>query len=99
MKMKNVAKIPRYVVDNENHVYTMEDGKLARRKVDVVTFQGDVAVIKNTVPEDMKIVTTIIQKPLVGMKIKSTNESIELKEEAPVDEQQLITGELIKHKF
>lgn len=88
IKMNDVAKIPRYVVDNENHVYTMEDGKLARRKVEVVAIQGDVAIIKNTVPNEMKIITTILQKPIIGMNIKSINESIELKEEIPkVDEE------------
>ena len=88
MKKNDVAKIPRYVVDNENHVYTMEDGKLARRKVEVVAIQGDVAIIKNTVPNEMKIITTILQKPIIGMDIKSANESIELKEEVPrVDEE------------
>ena len=29
----------------------------------------------------MKIITTILQKPLIGMQVKSTNESIELNEE------------------
>jgi multidrug efflux pump subunit AcrA (membrane-fusion protein) len=87
IKMNDVAKIPRYVVDNEDHVYTMEDGKLARREVEVITIQGDVAIIKNNVPDDMKIITTILQKPIIGMNIKSVNESIELKEEIPkVDE-------------
>lgn len=88
MKMKNVAKIPRYVVDNENQVYTMEEGKLARTEVEVVAIQGDVAIIKNTMPDEMKIITTILQKPLIGMDIQSTNESIELKEEAPVTEKE-----------
>ncbi|RKY90370.1 MAG: hypothetical protein DRQ01_09290, partial [Ignavibacteriae bacterium] len=88
MKLNDVAKIPRYVVDNENHVYTMEDGKLARRKIELVAIQRDVAIIKNTVPDDMKIITTILQKPLIGMDVKSANESIELKEEIPnVDEE------------
>jgi multidrug efflux pump subunit AcrA (membrane-fusion protein) len=82
-KFYDVARIPRYVIDNEQFVYTMEEGKLARSKVDVVTIQGDVAIIKHTVPDDMKIVTTILQKPLIGMNIKSSNESIELNEEVP----------------
>ena len=82
-RLKNMAKIPRYVVDNDSYVYTLEDGKLARRKVDVVAIQGDVAIIKNTVPEDMQIVTTILQRPLIGMTIKSANESLELIEETP----------------
>jgi len=83
-KLKNMARIPRYVVDNESFVYTLEDGKLSRRKVDVVAIQGDVAIIKNTVPEDIQIVTTILQKPLIGMNIKSANESLELIEEKPL---------------
>ncbi len=82
-QLKDVAKIPRYVVDYENNIYTMEDDKLARRKVELVAIQGDFAIIKNTVPDELKIVTTILQKPLIGMNIKSVNESIELKEEIP----------------
>jgi len=81
MELKNVAKIPRYVVDNENFVYTMEDGKLARRKVELVTIQGNYAIIKKSELDNMKIITTILQKPLLGMQVKSTNESIELLEE------------------
>jgi multidrug efflux pump subunit AcrA (membrane-fusion protein) len=89
-KLKDVAKIPRYVVDNESHIYTMEDGKLARRKVELVTIQKDVAIIKNTIPEELELVTTILQKPLVGMNIKSVNEPIELrlKEEIPDTEEE-----------
>jgi len=79
--LKDVAKIPRYVVDNENFVYTMEDGKLARTKIELVTIQGNYAIIRKTDLEEMKIITTILQKPLIGMQVKSTNESIELKEE------------------
>jgi len=83
VRLENVAKIPRYVVDNENYVFTMEDGKLARRKVDVLALQGNYAIIKKANGDDMKIVTTILQKPLIGMDIKSNNESIELNEELP----------------
>ena len=81
MLLKDVAKIPRYVVDNENYVYTVEEGKLARRKIELVTIQGNDAIIKNTGLEEMKIITTILQKPLIGMQVKSANESIELNEE------------------
>lgn len=83
MMFKNVAKIPRHVLDNEQFVYTMEDGKLARRKVDLVAIQGNDAVIKYAGNDDMDIITTILQKPLIGMPVKSANESIELKEEMP----------------
>ena len=88
MLLKDVAKIPRYVVDNENYVYTVEEGKLARRKIELVTIQGNDAIIKNTGLEEMKIITTILQKPLIGMQVKSTNESIELnKEVSDIDNQ------------
>ena len=80
-ELKDVAKIPRYVVDNENFVYTMEDGKLARRKVELLSIQGNYAIIKKSGPDDLKIITTILQKPLIGMRVESNNESIELKEE------------------
>jgi multidrug efflux pump subunit AcrA (membrane-fusion protein) len=86
-KFYDVAQIPRYVVDNEQYVFTMADGKLGREKVDVVTIQGDVAIIKNTVSDNMKIVTTILQKPLIGMNIQSANETLELREEvSEIDE-------------
>jgi membrane fusion protein, multidrug efflux system len=91
-KLNNVARIPRYVVDNDNYVFTMEEGKLGRQKVDVITIQGDVAIIKNTVSDDMKIVTTILQKPLIGMNIKSANETLELKEEVTdIDEESTLS--------
>ena len=85
MKLKDVAKIPRFVVDNQSLVNTVEDGKLARRKVELIAIQGNDAIIKKTDTDDMKIITTILLKPLVGMKVKSINESIELKEESPDD--------------
>jgi hypothetical protein len=31
----------------------------------------------------MKLVTTILQKPLIGMEIKSSNETLKLNEEIP----------------
>lgn len=74
-KLKNVAAVPRHLVDNDGYVYTTDEGKLDRKKVELVTIQGNTAVIKNTLPENTSIVTTILQKPLLGMKIKSTSET------------------------
>ena len=85
-ELKDVAKIPRHTVDNNNFVYTMEDGKLARKKVELVAIQGDYAIIKKSDNKDMQIVTTILQKPLIGMRIKSNNESIELKNEQGISD-------------
>lgn len=70
--LSNVALLPRHTVDQDGFIYTMEDGKLNRRNVDVAAIQNNLAVIKKTVPEGLDVVTTILQKPLIGMQIKSS---------------------------
>lgn len=71
--LRDVAPIPRHLLDADGYVFTMEDGTLARQPVEVVAYQGDHALVRNTVPEGTAFVTTILQKPLVGMSIRSTN--------------------------
>jgi multidrug efflux pump subunit AcrA (membrane-fusion protein) len=71
--LHDVAPIPRHLVDPSGRIYTMKDGVLDQVAVDVVAHQGDVAVIENTIPERTVLVTTILQKPLVGMDIRSIN--------------------------
>ena len=41
--------------------------------MDVVEIQKDKVIVANSSDEDFEIVTTILQKPLVGMQIKSIN--------------------------
>jgi len=76
-QLKDVASIPRHLLDNEGFVYTMEEGMLAKQKVDLVTIQGSKAIVKNNLPENTQLVTTILQKPLLGMEIQSTDKIIE----------------------
>ncbi len=71
--MRDVAPVPRNLLDSENFVFTMEDGSLGRQQLEVVAYQGDQAIVKNTVPSGTVVVTTILQKPLVGMSIRSIN--------------------------
>ena len=73
--LKDVAAIPRNLVDNDGFVYTMENGKLAKKTVDLITVQGNKAIIKNTIPENTVLVTTILQKPLIGMEIQSSDKT------------------------
>jgi RND family efflux transporter MFP subunit len=70
--LQDVATIPRHLLGG-GYVYTMQDGKLGRRQVDVVAVQDDYAVVTNTISDETVIVTTILQKPLVGMNIRSLN--------------------------
>jgi multidrug efflux pump subunit AcrA (membrane-fusion protein) len=77
-KLNNVAPISRHLVDNENYVYTIDEGKLARKKIDIVEVQKDKIIIANNFEKELEIVTTLIQKPLVGMQIKSLNHVVEI---------------------
>lgn len=72
-ELENVAMIPRHLISNDKSIFTMEEGKLAKRSVDILAMQDDMAVIKNNIPDHTQMVTTILQKPLVGMQIESTN--------------------------
>ncbi len=70
--LHDVATIPRHLLGG-GYVYTMQDGKLDRQQVDVVAVQDDYAIVMNTIPDETVIVTTILQRPLVGMNIRSIN--------------------------
>lgn len=71
--LRDVAPLPRYLLDTEGYVYTYEDGSLGRRQFEVVAYQGDRAIVGNTVSDETAIVTTILQRPLIGMSIRSMN--------------------------
>ncbi len=71
--LRDVAPVPRHLLDGEGQIYTMKDGTLGRQQLEVVAYQGDVAIVRNSLPDETVIVTTILQKPLVGMDIRSIN--------------------------
>lgn len=71
--LRDVAPLPRHLLDSEGYVFTMKEGRLERERLEAVAYQGDVAVVRNTVPEQTVIVTTILQKPLIGMTVRSIN--------------------------
>ncbi|MCK5457434.1 MAG: efflux RND transporter periplasmic adaptor subunit [Melioribacteraceae bacterium] len=80
-KLSNVAVIPRHLIDNENNVFVMEDGKLVREKVDIITYQQNSAIVSKSIRENSKLITTILQKPLIGMNIESINHPEPIEEE------------------
>jgi multidrug efflux pump subunit AcrA (membrane-fusion protein) len=71
--LRDVAPLPRHLLDPEDYVYTFEDGSLGRQQFEVAGYQGDNAIVTNTVSDETVIVTTILQKPLLGMSIRSMN--------------------------
>jgi multidrug efflux pump subunit AcrA (membrane-fusion protein) len=71
----NLATIPRNIVNNDNQIYFVDDSsKLGRARVNVVLMQGDFALIEKSLNDSLKIVTSILQKPLVGMPIEDIND-------------------------
>jgi multidrug efflux pump subunit AcrA (membrane-fusion protein) len=71
--LRNVAPLARNLLDHEGYVFTMRDGSLDRQHFEVVAYQGDLALVRNTVPDEAVIVTTVLQRPLIGMSIRSIN--------------------------
>ena len=72
----NVATIPRNIVDNDNQIYFVDDSsRLGRMRVNIVSVQGDLVLIEKSLSDSLRIVTSILQKPLVGMPIEDTNNS------------------------
>ena len=70
----NVAEIPRYIVDNENNMYFVDDSsRLGRTKVNILSVQGDKILIEKTLKDSTKIITSILQKPLIGLPIEDVN--------------------------
>jgi RND family efflux transporter MFP subunit len=71
--LRDVAPVPRHLLDSQNFIFTLEDGTLSRQQLEVVAYQGDQAIVRNTASGETIVVTTILQKPLVGMDIRSIN--------------------------
>ncbi len=70
----NVATIPRNIVDNDNQIYFVDDSsKLGRMFVKIISVQGDMVLIENSLRDNLRIVTSILQKPLLGMPIEDVN--------------------------
>lgn len=70
----DVATVPRFTIDNDNNIYFVdEESKLGRTTVDIVSVQGDVVLIRRSLPDNIRIVTTILQKPLIGMPIQDVS--------------------------
>ena len=67
--LNKVAKIPRYTLDNQDRLFYIMDGKLARQETSVLAVQGDDVIIKPSLPEGTRIITTILQKPLLRMPV------------------------------
>lgn len=83
-KMHDVAIIPRHSITNDGNVFVIEEGMLAVKDIDVLVYQEDFAIVQRSIQEESKLVSTILQKPLVGMKIDSINDPELIEEEVAI---------------
>ena len=69
-KLRDVALLPRDVIAPGPYVYTMEDSLLARYPVTIVATEGDALLIaRGEVANGAQVVTTLLQSPIIGMRI------------------------------
>lgn len=69
-KLQDVAVVPRDVVAPGSYIYTMEDSLLARYPVEIVASEGDSLIIAHgEVAPGAQVVTTLLQSPIIGMRI------------------------------
>ncbi len=80
-KLEDVAIIPRHAINNDGDVFVINEGTLTVEDISVLVYQDDIAIVERSIPEESKLVSTILQKPLVGMKIDSINDPELVEEE------------------
>lgn len=91
-KLKNVAVISRHLIRDNNHVYTMETGKLAEVSVDIIAVQSNNVIISKSIPEQTMIVTSLLQKPLIGMEVQIADNSIDTQNENEYSDNSLVSA-------
>jgi len=70
----DVASVPRFTIDSDNNIYFVdENGTLGKISVDIVSVQRDVVMIQRSLPDNTRIVASILQKPLIGMPIQDVS--------------------------
>jgi multidrug efflux pump subunit AcrA (membrane-fusion protein) len=80
--LHDVDLLPRDVIAPGSFVYTLEDSVLAKVPVSVIASQGDSVVIKsNPLKSGDLVVTTLLQRPIVGMRI-ATQDMLEVSDSA-----------------
>ncbi len=69
----HAAAVPRELINRDSTVYVMQDSVLAQYKVDILFQQEDVAILKDTLPDSLRLVTTLLQKPVLGMRLRNSS--------------------------
>ena len=68
--LSDVGLLARDVIAPGSYIYTMEDSLLAKHLVKILATQGDSVVIaRGALESGVQVVTTLLQTPIVGMRI------------------------------
>ncbi len=68
--LSDVASIPRSIVFDQKFIYVYDEGKLARQEIRILALLQETAIIAHSIPDETILVTTVLQKPLIGMLIE-----------------------------
>ncbi|WP_066627985.1 efflux RND transporter periplasmic adaptor subunit [Labilibacter marinus] len=69
---ENAMSIPRKMIDDNNQVFIVEDGKLIHRTVKVLMRQGDIAIIEG-LDNDAAVLSTVVKNAYDGMPVSISN--------------------------
>ncbi|WP_430811321.1 MULTISPECIES: efflux RND transporter periplasmic adaptor subunit [unclassified Carboxylicivirga] len=67
--LQDAMRIPRKMLDNNNHIYVVENNRLKHMPVAVVTKQNDYAIIQG-LDEGAAVLATVIKSPYEGMPVR-----------------------------
>ena len=68
-------KVPAFTLDENNYIFIENDGVLDHIKVKKIHHQGNDIIISASFPAGVKIITSIIPSPVLGMKLKALDDA------------------------
>ena len=68
--ISNAFVVPRTALHDGNTVYLLEEGRLARRQVQVTHFRYDEAIISAGLQAGDRLVVSVLSAPVVSMKLR-----------------------------
>ncbi len=75
--LKNVYRIPRNLITNDNKVCLFEKGKLKLQEIEIIRFHNDFAYISNGLKTNDQLITSILSNIVEGMDVEISSFSLE----------------------
>ena len=67
---KNTIKLPEHAVYNGQHVYVVKDGKLSKRPVTIVAYDGETVLVSSGLKSGEKVLVTRIAEVGEGLRVR-----------------------------